>query len=195
MWHDSVPGLFISGQVRFDTTVASTGLPLRQLGDQEGDIVRLVAPVTKYCGHDHRPADGALSLRKGGLPSHGRPARPGLARRAAQRPSGSGWTRRSWPASTRAPLEALPDRPVRPARGRPLAGSSTASRAVRRRCRPKAARLAAAVCTAAGSWRRRWPLRPHGGAGTQAEELLRRLRTAQRPVVMAGSALRGRGVR
>jgi acetolactate synthase I/II/III large subunit len=47
-WHDSVPALYISGQVRYDTTVASTGLPLRQLGDQEADIVRLVAPITKY---------------------------------------------------------------------------------------------------------------------------------------------------
>ena len=27
-WHDSVPALYLSGQVRFDTTVASTGLPL-----------------------------------------------------------------------------------------------------------------------------------------------------------------------
>jgi acetolactate synthase-1/2/3 large subunit len=40
-WHDSVPVLYLSGQVRYDTTVASTGLPLRQLGDQEADIVRL----------------------------------------------------------------------------------------------------------------------------------------------------------
>jgi acetolactate synthase-1/2/3 large subunit len=47
-WHDSVPALYISGQVRYDTTVASTGLPLRQLGDQEGDIVAIVSPVTKY---------------------------------------------------------------------------------------------------------------------------------------------------
>jgi acetolactate synthase-1/2/3 large subunit len=47
-WHDSVPALYISGQVRFDTTVASTGLPLRQLGDQEADIVSIVSPITKY---------------------------------------------------------------------------------------------------------------------------------------------------
>jgi acetolactate synthase-1/2/3 large subunit len=47
-WHDSVPALYISGQVRYDTTVASTGLPLRQLGDQEADIVSLVASITKY---------------------------------------------------------------------------------------------------------------------------------------------------
>ncbi|RJQ33539.1 MAG: thiamine pyrophosphate-binding protein [Actinobacteria bacterium] len=47
-WHDSVPGLFISGQVKYETTVASTGLPLRQLGDQEADIVKIVSPITKY---------------------------------------------------------------------------------------------------------------------------------------------------
>ena len=47
-WLDSVPVLYLSGQVRYDTTVPSTGLPLRQLGDQEGNIVAIVKPVTKY---------------------------------------------------------------------------------------------------------------------------------------------------
>lgn len=47
-WHDSVPVLYVSGQVRRDTTVASTGLPLRQLGDQEADIVAIVSSITKY---------------------------------------------------------------------------------------------------------------------------------------------------
>ncbi|MGV8083277.1 MAG: thiamine pyrophosphate-binding protein [Coriobacteriia bacterium] len=47
-WHDSVPVLYVSGQVRYDTTVASTSLPLRQLGDQEADIVSMVSPITKY---------------------------------------------------------------------------------------------------------------------------------------------------
>ena len=47
-WHDSVPALYVSGQVRYDTTVASTGLPLRQLGDQEADIVSIVSTITKY---------------------------------------------------------------------------------------------------------------------------------------------------
>ena len=47
-WHDSVPALYLSGQVRYDTTVASTGQPLRQLGDQEADIVTLVSSITKY---------------------------------------------------------------------------------------------------------------------------------------------------
>ncbi len=47
-WLDSIPVLYISGQVRYDTTVPSTGLPLRQLGDQEGDIIALAKPITKY---------------------------------------------------------------------------------------------------------------------------------------------------
>lgn len=47
-WTDSIPMLILSGQVRYDTTVASTGLNLRQLGDQECEIVRCVKPITKY---------------------------------------------------------------------------------------------------------------------------------------------------
>lgn len=47
-WLDSIPALYISGQVRYETTAASTGLPLRQLGDQEADIVSIVKPITKY---------------------------------------------------------------------------------------------------------------------------------------------------
>ena len=37
-WLDSIPVLYLSGQVRYDTTVASTGLPLRQFGDQEANM-------------------------------------------------------------------------------------------------------------------------------------------------------------
>ncbi len=48
-WVDSVPMLVISGQVRYDTTVKSTGLPLRALGDQEFDICSAVESMTKYC--------------------------------------------------------------------------------------------------------------------------------------------------
>ena len=46
---DSVAMLVISGQVKWETTVRSTGLPLRQYGDQELDIEELVRSVTKYC--------------------------------------------------------------------------------------------------------------------------------------------------
>jgi acetolactate synthase-1/2/3 large subunit len=47
-WLDSIPMLVISGQVRYDTTARSTGLPLRAMGDQEFDITRAAASMTKY---------------------------------------------------------------------------------------------------------------------------------------------------
>lgn len=46
---DSIGMVVISGQVKYETTVRSTGIPLRQYGDQELDIEELVTPVTKYC--------------------------------------------------------------------------------------------------------------------------------------------------
>ncbi|MFM8270510.1 MAG: thiamine pyrophosphate-binding protein [Pseudomonadota bacterium] len=45
---DSQGMVVISGQVKWETLVRSTQLPLRQLGDQEVDIIRIVEPVTKY---------------------------------------------------------------------------------------------------------------------------------------------------
>ncbi len=45
---DSVPMIVVSGQVKFETVVRSTDLPLRQLGDQEVDITRMVESCTKY---------------------------------------------------------------------------------------------------------------------------------------------------
>lgn len=48
-WVDSIPTLTISGQVKFETTIASQPeLNLRQLGDQEINIIDLVKPITKY---------------------------------------------------------------------------------------------------------------------------------------------------
>ena len=48
-WTDSVPVLYISGQVKFTTTMASCPeVPLRQLGDQEVDIISVVKPLVKY---------------------------------------------------------------------------------------------------------------------------------------------------
>jgi acetolactate synthase-1/2/3 large subunit len=46
---DSIGMVVLSGQVKFETTVRSTGLALRQYGDQELDIEELVRPITKYC--------------------------------------------------------------------------------------------------------------------------------------------------
>ncbi|MDD3410593.1 MAG: thiamine pyrophosphate-binding protein [Eubacteriales bacterium] len=48
-WLDSIPMLVVSGQVRYDTTARSTGLPLRAMGDQEFDITKAVSSMTKYC--------------------------------------------------------------------------------------------------------------------------------------------------
>ncbi len=45
---DSMAMVVISGQVKWETLVRSTDLPLRQLGDQEVDIVPMVKGVTKY---------------------------------------------------------------------------------------------------------------------------------------------------
>ena len=45
---DSVGMLVISGQVKTETTVRHTGLPLRQFGDQELDIEPIVSTITKY---------------------------------------------------------------------------------------------------------------------------------------------------
>ncbi|MCX5786122.1 MAG: thiamine pyrophosphate-binding protein [Elusimicrobia bacterium] len=48
-WLDSLPALYISGQVKFTTTVASCPeAGLRQLGDQEINIIDIVKPVTKF---------------------------------------------------------------------------------------------------------------------------------------------------
>ena len=48
-WVDSIPMMIISGQVKFQTTVASQPeLNLRQLGDQEVNIIDIVRPITKY---------------------------------------------------------------------------------------------------------------------------------------------------
>ena len=44
-WLDSIPVLIISGQVRRE--VMATGA-LRQLGDQEADVISIVRPITKY---------------------------------------------------------------------------------------------------------------------------------------------------
>lgn len=74
-WLDSIPMLVISGQVKFATTIASCpSVPLRQLGDQEINIVDIVRPVTKYAKMLTKPTqifdelDKALRIAKEGRP-------------------------------------------------------------------------------------------------------------------------------
>jgi acetolactate synthase I/II/III large subunit len=47
-WLDSIPMFIVSGQVKRETTIWSTSVPLRQLGDQEFNIVDCVKSMTKY---------------------------------------------------------------------------------------------------------------------------------------------------
>lgn len=47
-WLDSIPMFVLSGQVKRETTTWSTNLPLRQLGDQEFQIVESVKTMTKF---------------------------------------------------------------------------------------------------------------------------------------------------
>ena len=45
-WLDSIPSIFISGQVSLSQMATGTGC--RQVGDQEYDIISTVKPMTKY---------------------------------------------------------------------------------------------------------------------------------------------------
>jgi acetolactate synthase-1/2/3 large subunit len=47
-WQDSIPMIVISGQMKSETIVSSTPVPVRYLGFQEADIIPLVSEITKY---------------------------------------------------------------------------------------------------------------------------------------------------
>lgn len=73
-WLDSIPMLVISGQVRYDTTARSTGLPLRAMGDQEFDITKAIDCMTKYSEMVIDPLKIKYCLEKAlYLSTHGRP--------------------------------------------------------------------------------------------------------------------------
>lgn len=63
-YQDSLPMIVISGQVRYNTTVESTGLNLRQFGEQEFPIVPVVAHMTKYAEMVRKPEDILYHLQK-----------------------------------------------------------------------------------------------------------------------------------
>ncbi|MBQ4336770.1 MAG: thiamine pyrophosphate-binding protein [Lentisphaeria bacterium] len=64
-WLDSIPMLVISGQVKRATTIsACPELQLRQLGDQELNIVDVVRPITKYAVMVQDPAMIRYELEK-----------------------------------------------------------------------------------------------------------------------------------
>ncbi len=61
-WQDSIPVVFISGQQAVEQTTHASLLPLRQIGVQEADIVRLVEPITKYAVMLEDPMDIAYAM-------------------------------------------------------------------------------------------------------------------------------------
>lgn len=62
---DSIPGLYISGQIKTSTYKHTYPyLKLRQLGDQEADIVSIVTPITKYAKTVYNPLDIKYELDK-----------------------------------------------------------------------------------------------------------------------------------
>ncbi len=71
---DSIPMVVVSGQVKRETLVTSYDLPLRQLGDQEVDIVAMASPVCKSATLLSNPDDTrfvverALWLARSGRP-------------------------------------------------------------------------------------------------------------------------------
>lgn len=74
-WQDSVPCLFISGQVKRSEASHNAGIPgLRQFGVQELDIIPVVSSLCKYAVHLKDPAmvryelEKAVDIAKGGRP-------------------------------------------------------------------------------------------------------------------------------
>ncbi len=62
---DSIPGLYISGQIKTLTYKHTYPyLNLRQLGDQEADIVSVVTPITKYAKTIYNPLDIKYEIDK-----------------------------------------------------------------------------------------------------------------------------------
>jgi len=74
-WTDSIPMLIVSGQVKRETCMATYGLTnLRQLGDQEVDIIRMVQGITKYAVLVNHPEAIAYHLERAWhLAQSGRP--------------------------------------------------------------------------------------------------------------------------
>jgi len=73
-WLDSIPIIYISGQVNKEMTTNYTGLPLRQLGDQEFNIIESVKNMTKYAVQVNDPSEIRYHLEKAcSLATSGRP--------------------------------------------------------------------------------------------------------------------------
>jgi acetolactate synthase-1/2/3 large subunit len=64
-WTDSIPAIYVSGQVKHGTTLdCCRDLALRQLGDQEVDIIPIVSSLTKYAVSIKDPGAVRYELEK-----------------------------------------------------------------------------------------------------------------------------------
>jgi acetolactate synthase I/II/III large subunit len=71
---DSIAMIVLSGQVKRETLRANAPVSLRQLGDQEADIVAIVKPITKFAAIVENPQDIRYLLEKAlTLATTGRP--------------------------------------------------------------------------------------------------------------------------
>jgi acetolactate synthase-1/2/3 large subunit len=71
---DSLGMLIVSGQVKRETYLRNYSMPLRQLGDQEVDIVSMVKPIVKYSTVLQDPFQVGVVMDKAiYLATHGRP--------------------------------------------------------------------------------------------------------------------------
>ena len=64
-WTDSIPMLILSGQVKRETCMSTYNIPgLRQIGEQEVDIIPMVRGITKYAVSIHDPSTIRYHLEK-----------------------------------------------------------------------------------------------------------------------------------
>ena len=71
---DSIPMIVVSGQVKRETCAPNFPMPLRQLGDQEVDIIAMVGRITKFAVALQDPADTLRVVQKAlHLATRGRP--------------------------------------------------------------------------------------------------------------------------
>lgn len=73
-WTDSAAMIVISGQIKRETMLRNMPCPLRQMGDQETDIISLVRPITKYAVELQDPRRVREAVSKAVYAAtHGRP--------------------------------------------------------------------------------------------------------------------------
>jgi acetolactate synthase-1/2/3 large subunit len=63
-WTDSLGMVVVSGQIKRETSIRHMKLPLRQLGDQEVDIIPVVEPITKFAAFLDDPEDARYLIEK-----------------------------------------------------------------------------------------------------------------------------------